>query len=236
MSKRISPGTVLGVTALLVALGGTSYAALSVPKNSVGTKQLKNGAVTSSKLHRGAVTGTKVANNSLTGQQINAATLGTVPNATHAAIADSATNATHAGTADNATTLQGMNPSGFIQGSGRVIDGRLDLASGASTTTLINVPGVGEVTSDCPGGAGSLVFRNNSGATEDISHDIDGSRLVYAISAGTFDGVLGTSSGHTIEWQIATRGSTPSVTTITAVYSGSGPAACTTFAQAVTGT
>jgi hypothetical protein len=41
--------------ALFVALGGTSYAALSLPAGSVGTKQLKNGAVTKAKLARGAV-------------------------------------------------------------------------------------------------------------------------------------------------------------------------------------
>jgi hypothetical protein len=36
MKKRISPGTAIGLVALFVALGGTSYAALSLPKNSVG--------------------------------------------------------------------------------------------------------------------------------------------------------------------------------------------------------
>src|SRR4051794_21295912 len=36
--------------ALFIALGGVSYAAVKVPKNSVGTKQLKNGAVTQDKL------------------------------------------------------------------------------------------------------------------------------------------------------------------------------------------
>jgi hypothetical protein len=36
--------------ALFIALGGVSYAAVKVPKNSVGTKQLKNGAVTQEKL------------------------------------------------------------------------------------------------------------------------------------------------------------------------------------------
>ncbi len=41
--------------ALFVALGGTSYAAVSLPAGSVGTKQLRNGAVTASKLARSAV-------------------------------------------------------------------------------------------------------------------------------------------------------------------------------------
>jgi hypothetical protein len=38
--------------ALFVALGGTSYAAIKLPPNSVGTRQLKRGAVTASKVKR----------------------------------------------------------------------------------------------------------------------------------------------------------------------------------------
>jgi hypothetical protein len=40
----------VGYLALFVALGGASYAALSLPARSVGTTQLKNGAVTPAKL------------------------------------------------------------------------------------------------------------------------------------------------------------------------------------------
>ena len=45
-----SPATVLAAIALLVALGGTSYAAVVLPANSVGTAQLKNSAVNSIKV------------------------------------------------------------------------------------------------------------------------------------------------------------------------------------------
>lgn len=40
----------IAYAALFVALGGTSYAALNLPANSVGTRQLKAGAVTPAKL------------------------------------------------------------------------------------------------------------------------------------------------------------------------------------------
>jgi hypothetical protein len=40
----------VGYVALMVALGGTSYAAFSVPANSVGTRQLRNHSVTPIKL------------------------------------------------------------------------------------------------------------------------------------------------------------------------------------------
>jgi hypothetical protein len=67
---RPSPSMVVSVLALIVALGGTSYAALSLPKNSVGSTQLKKNAVTNSKLKNNAVTGAKVKTGSLTGSDI----------------------------------------------------------------------------------------------------------------------------------------------------------------------
>ena len=66
-----SPAMAVALIALIVALGGTSYAAFMLPKNSVGTKQLKNGAVTTKKLHNGAVTTGKIKNGAVTGSKIN---------------------------------------------------------------------------------------------------------------------------------------------------------------------
>jgi hypothetical protein len=45
---------VLALLALFIALGGTSYAALTLPKNSVGTRQIKPRAVTLSKFSTSA--------------------------------------------------------------------------------------------------------------------------------------------------------------------------------------
>lgn len=47
---RPSTGTIIGLLALFVALGATSYAALNIPANSVGTQQLKRNAVVSTKV------------------------------------------------------------------------------------------------------------------------------------------------------------------------------------------
>jgi hypothetical protein len=47
---RPSPAMVVACLALVIALGGTSYAAVILPKNSVGTAQLKRGAVTGPKV------------------------------------------------------------------------------------------------------------------------------------------------------------------------------------------
>jgi hypothetical protein len=50
----------MGIVALFVALGGTSYAATQLPANSVGTRQIRAGAVTSTSIHNGAVTPAKL--------------------------------------------------------------------------------------------------------------------------------------------------------------------------------
>jgi hypothetical protein len=50
----------IAYAALFVALGGTSYAALSLPAGSVGTRQLRTRAVTGNKLANRAVTPSKL--------------------------------------------------------------------------------------------------------------------------------------------------------------------------------
>lgn len=55
-----SPALVVALIALFVALGGTSHAAIHLPKNSVGAKQLKANAVVTKKIRDGAVTAKKI--------------------------------------------------------------------------------------------------------------------------------------------------------------------------------
>ncbi|UGS35606.1 hypothetical protein [Capillimicrobium parvum] len=54
--RRPRHGTIAAYLALFVALGGTSYAAASLPRNSVGTKQLQNQSVTGAKVRNGSLT------------------------------------------------------------------------------------------------------------------------------------------------------------------------------------
>jgi hypothetical protein len=61
LQRRPSGSMVVAFLALLVAMGGTGYAA-QLAKNSVGTKQLKKNAVTEPKIKKGAVTGAKIKN------------------------------------------------------------------------------------------------------------------------------------------------------------------------------
>jgi hypothetical protein len=75
VARRPSPAMVVALTALFVALGSGAYAAISVPHNSVGTPQLKNGAVTGAVLRDNAVTSRKVKDGSLLGKDFEAGQL-----------------------------------------------------------------------------------------------------------------------------------------------------------------
>ena len=81
----------MATIAVFVALGGGAYAATQLPANSVGTPQLKPGAVTSGKIKDGTIVGADV----------NKTKLGKVPNAAQA---------------DNAAKLGGLLPSSYPPG------------------------------------------------------------------------------------------------------------------------
>ena len=70
-----SPAMIVACAALIVALGGVSYAAAVLPKGSVGTAQLKKKAVTASKLRANSVSGLKVKNGTLTAGDFKAGQL-----------------------------------------------------------------------------------------------------------------------------------------------------------------
>jgi hypothetical protein len=72
MRHAPSPAMVVASAALLIALTGTSIAAVqaTVPKNSVGSAQLKNNAVTAAKIASNAVTSAKIASNAVTGAKV----------------------------------------------------------------------------------------------------------------------------------------------------------------------
>jgi hypothetical protein len=100
---RLSYANVVSTICLFVLLGGGAYAASKLPRNSVGTKQLK----------KNAVKGPKVANRSLTAVDIR----GPVDRAESAARADRASSADRAASADHAASadlLGGSPPAAFL--------------------------------------------------------------------------------------------------------------------------
>lgn len=55
MRSRLTYPHVVSTLALVVALGGTSYAAVKLPADSVGARQIKTGAVTNAEVRRGSL-------------------------------------------------------------------------------------------------------------------------------------------------------------------------------------
>jgi hypothetical protein len=84
MRPKFTYENIVATLALFIALGGASYAAVKLPKNSVGTKQIKKNAVGTKQLKKNAVKGSKVADRSLSAVDIS----GPVDSASSAANSD----------------------------------------------------------------------------------------------------------------------------------------------------
>jgi hypothetical protein len=65
LRRHLSFANIISVMALMIALGGTGYAAIKLPKNSVGSAQIKKGGVATSDLKAGAVGAASVKDGSL---------------------------------------------------------------------------------------------------------------------------------------------------------------------------
>ncbi len=62
---RPSPAMIVACVALVFSLGGISYAAITLPAASVGTKQLKNNAVVGAKVKNGSLSVADISSTSL---------------------------------------------------------------------------------------------------------------------------------------------------------------------------
>ena len=199
---------VLATIALIVAVAGTSYA-LTLPRNSVGTRQLKNKAVTAKKLKtsavskpkikKGAVNGAKVANDSLTGADILESSLAGI----------------------NAARLGGIGPGGFIQGSGRAVGGTATFDTGGPTasTRLAELPGLPAIEgvwstppADCD------VQLAMSDANRYVNEIVSNNGTLFGDhdsgpGSQTLAGVDASGEGAVSVGQVTTRGSAPQVFT-----------------------
>jgi hypothetical protein len=102
---RLTFANVVSMMALFVALSGGAYA-LTIPRNSVGPKQLKKKAVNSRKVKNNSLTGADVRNNRLTGRDLRESSLARVP------AANAANTATSAGTATNVAASEAFREVG----------------------------------------------------------------------------------------------------------------------------
>jgi hypothetical protein len=140
---------VVACIALTVALAGTSYAAITLPRNSVGALQLRANAVIAKKLGPRSVGPNKIQNNavsdrtvkadSLTGAKIDEKTLGEVP---------------------AAATVAGNTVRRFTT----------TVAPAAAEATVLNLNGL-VITLTCPGGSVTLRANNNSGEAAQLRFD-----------------------------------------------------------------
>jgi len=147
-----SPAMVVACIALAVALGGTGYAAIKLPRNSVGTQQLRKDAVVASKLsarsvgpqklQNNAVTARVVKDNQLTGAKIAESTLAQVPSAK---------------SADNAALAGGNAVKRFVT----------TVAPDAAQATVLDLNGI-TITLACPSGNVALRANNTSGEAAQV--------------------------------------------------------------------
>jgi hypothetical protein len=126
---RLTYANVLSTLALFIALGGGAYAASQLPNDSVGTPQLKANAVTSKKVKDHTLVRKDVAGGQFaTPQQLNGI---------------------------NAAKLGGIEPSGFLKGTGHLIGVNYDKTT---ETSIVPVPGGGHVSVLCNSSGFGLYF------------------------------------------------------------------------------
>ena len=193
--QRPSPALVVSLVALSVALGGTGYAAVVLPANSVGAKQIKRNAVTAAKVKNSSLLASDFRPGQLpagpagpvgpagstgprgpegprgeTGPKGDTGTVDT-SNFYDKAQSDARYLAT-TGTAANADQLDGVDSTGFVQGPGspNMWSYRRDWARNNSLVhDLPGIPGLGQLSYICQQpnitGPGLLSFTNTSGSS-----------------------------------------------------------------------
>jgi hypothetical protein len=136
---RPSVALVVAFAALFAALGGTGYAALKITG-----KNIVNGTVTGADVDNKSLGGKELKPDTLGGDQIKESALGTVPDATHAASADSAISAQTAAKAADADAVGGIPAAQLMTVKTRAYEGTIaqqdDFPSGAHLRTLTDLP------------------------------------------------------------------------------------------------
>ena len=218
LRRMPSPAMVVACVSLTVALAGTSYAAITLPRNSVGALQLKANAVVAKKLATKSVGPSKLQNNavsdrvvkadSLTGAKIDEKTLGEVP---------------------SAAAVSGYTVRRFAT----------TVAPGGAEATVLNLNGL-LVTLTCPGGSVTLRANNNSGEAAQLRFDGFGA-AAFGGGAANF---LSTSNANLNNSEDRGSGSAHYVrangTGVTALYGWREDAlgttsACRVYGQAISG-
>jgi hypothetical protein len=195
--RLLHPATIIAVIALLVALSGVGYAATTIgtsqiknnavttakiKNNAVTAAKIKNNAVTAAKIANGAVTAAKLANDAVTAAKLGGGAVGTSALANGSVDAAKLANGavttdklganavTGAKIAGATITAANIAPGQVVKGNGSFVTGRQILATGATETTVLTLPGVGQLRASCAGaGDTTISFLNESGAAAAVT-------------------------------------------------------------------
>jgi hypothetical protein len=138
--NRLTYANVTATLALFVALGGSSYAAVNLPRNSVGASQLKTNAVRAAEIRRKAVRSSEIGDRSIRLRDISKSTR----NALHGQTGPAGPpGPTFAATVDSAGGLVRGNAGGSTSdefGTRLITFGR-SVANCVPSVSIANVPG-----------------------------------------------------------------------------------------------
>jgi hypothetical protein len=185
-TSRFTYANVMATIAVFVALGGGAYAALKLPKNSVGSAQIKANAVNSSKVKNGSLLvgdfkagqlpqGPK-GDQGLKGDPGAKGDTGTVDTSNFFNKSESdGRYLAIAGTAANASNLGGQPPSSYLTSERLQSSGIMPIPTGSPTTVLTR--GTVKFTATCTDQGGGdfriQVFAESSEADSHVGRQAD---------------------------------------------------------------
>jgi hypothetical protein len=172
-AARLSYANVIATAALFIALGGSAWA---LAKNSVGSRQIENGAVRSQEIRNAGVRGADVGAGAIQGANVAERTLGGAHLASGSLSGAEVGDDTLTGadvdesslaSVPEAQTVDGLDPAAFARGAGETYFASGTLAIGATDELVLESP-IGTFELDCDdAGNRSMIYRNGSGATVD---------------------------------------------------------------------
>jgi hypothetical protein len=187
---------IVALTALVVALGGTSWAASKIVANSVGPRELRTGAVGRAEIKSNAIVSRHVARNSLTGDDVAESRLGTVPDSEKLDGKDGSDYVLKADKAPNAELLDGIDSAGFVHGRATSAFQRVGMVFGDAPRTLMVFSGIGTLQGLCAAGARpTLQFLNQSGKEIDATGEIRDSSVPASYLSVPNNGAFAITSG-----------------------------------------
>jgi hypothetical protein len=165
--RHLSYANVIATLALFVAMGGSSYAALTITG-----KQIRNNTVRSTDIRNGTLQGRDVRADALSGSSIIESSLARVPDADMLDGLDSSAFERAGAKAADADRVDGLDSTELQRGSGQTVAGRRDWTAStgsASAQTVLDLPGIGVVVGTCVGYTNSqravMRFENDTAAT-----------------------------------------------------------------------